>query len=223
MPGAGDAYDPTMPWVPDEKRALVATLQHADPTAETLCEGWDVQRLLAHLIVREQEPLTSMKDVRAQQPPGREPGLSRLVDQSATSDGYRALVARFVDGPPAWSPMSWAAEQINQLEYVVHHEDIRRAGPDPAEPRSLPPGQQAALWKQVGPVSRLSLRKAPTGVILARPDGVTQVIKKGEPAVTLTGEPAELALYVMGRRDSARVEVTGPEAAIVDFLAWVSD
>ena len=211
-----------MAWVPEEKRALVVTLQHADPTAATLCEGWDVQRLLAHLVVREQEPLTSIKDARAKQPPGQEPGLSRLVDEAATPEGYQALVTRFVTGPPAWSPMSWAAEQINQLEYVVHHEDIRRAVPESVEPRNLPSGQQDAHWKQLRLMARLSLRQAPTGVILARPNGSTQVIKQGEPAVILTGEPAELALYVTGRRDCARVEVTGPDSAVAGFIAWAT-
>jgi uncharacterized protein (TIGR03085 family) len=196
----------------------VATLEQADPYASTLCAGWDVRRLLAHLVVREQEPLTSLQDARTKAAPGEEPGLSRLVGSTATPDGYRELVSRFAAGPPAWSPMSWAGEQVNLMEYVIHHEDIRRAGPDPAEPRTLPTGHQDAIWKQLGLVSRASFRKAPAGVALATPAGAVQVAKKGRSGVTLVGEPAELAFYISGRRDAARVEVTGPDASVAGFL-----
>jgi uncharacterized protein (TIGR03085 family) len=208
-----------MSWVSDEKAALVATLRGADPQAPTLDEGWDVRRLLAHLVQREQGPVASVVDAVSRRPPGEEPGLSRLVDGASTPEGYAALVGRFEAGPPRWSPMSWAGEKLNLGEYVIHHEDIRRAGPVPAEPRTLPEGQQQAVWRQLT-LFALTLRSAPVGVRLATPTGTTRVAKKGD-GVTLTGEPVELALYLSGRRPPARVAVTGDPDAITSFTGWV--
>jgi uncharacterized protein (TIGR03085 family) len=209
-----------MGYVTGEKQSLVATLRAADPDGDTLCEGWTTRRLLAHLVQREQDQLHQVTDGIARKPPGQEPGLTRLVEAAATAEGYADLISRFEAGPPRWAPMSWAAEQLNLSEYVIHHEDVRRGDPTPAEPRELPDGQVAAVWKQLRPLSRLIYLRAPVGVILSTPEGFTHVAKKGG-GVTLTGDPVELALYGSGRRAAARVEVTGTAGAVALFTEWV--
>lgn len=208
-----------MSWVDDEKTALVATLRSTDPYASTLDEGWDVRRLLAHLVQREHELLSGVTDAVARKPPGQEPALTRLVAGASTPQGYATLIDRFAADPPRWSPYSWAAEKINLVEYVVHHEDIRRGGPDPAQPRSLPAGQQHAIWQQLG-LFALTFRSSPVGVRLATPTGSSRVAKKGD-GVTLIGEPVELALYISGRRPPAQVALTGSPDAITAFTAWI--
>src|SRR6478672_9568046 len=117
-----------------EKQALIATLRDADPDADTLCADWTTRRLLAHLVQREQDQLHQFSDAIARKPPGDEPGLNTLVEGASTPRGYQALVSRFEAGPARWTPMSWAGEQLNLFEYVIHHEDIRRGGPEPVEP-----------------------------------------------------------------------------------------
>ncbi len=209
-----------MTWVAAEQDALVQTLRAADPDAPTLCEGWDVRRLVAHLVQREQGPVAMIRDSVARKPPGEEPGLTRLADRARSPQGYYRLVDRFVVGAPAWSPMSWAADKINFVEYVIHHEDVRRGGAEPAEPRDLPAEEQDAVWSQLG-LFALSLRRSPVGVRLATPGGKTRVAKAGD-GVTLTGEPVELALWISGRRGPARVAVTGSPDAIEQFQAWAS-
>ena len=67
--------------------------------------------------------------------------------------------------------MSWAADKFNLVEYLIHHEDIRRAGEEPAEPRDLPEAEQDAVWQQLGLLAKLRLRKSPVGVRLATPKG----------------------------------------------------
>lgn len=208
-----------MGWVQTEQDALVRTLRSANPDASTLCEGWDVRRLVAHLVQREQDPVSGLKDAVARRPPGEEPGLGRLTERARSPYGFARLVDRFVAGAPAWSPMRWAAEKINFVEYVIHHEDVRRGGPDPVGPRDLPAGQQDAVWQQLGLFARLGLRTAPVGVRLARPTGQTRVAKDGD-GVTLTGDPVELALWVSGRRGPAHVAVTGSPDAVATFSAW---
>lgn len=208
-----------MSWVAQEQDALVQTLRASNPDASTLCEGWDVRRLLAHLVQREQDPVSGLKDAVARKPPGHEPGLTRLTERARSPYGFARLVDRFAAGAPAWSPMSWAAEKVNLVEYVIHHEDVRRGGPDPVGPRDLTGAQQDAVWQQLGVFARLGLRKAPVGVRLARPTGDTRVGKAGD-GVTLTGEPVELALWVSGRREPAHVTVTGSPDAVQAFSAW---
>ncbi|SEP96380.1 TIGR03085 family metal-binding protein [Microlunatus flavus] len=207
-------------WVTTEQEALVATLRSADPDAPTLDEGWDVRRLVAHLVQREHSAVAMVTDAAARRPPGEEPGLSRLTGRAQSPQGYAALVDRFAAGAPRWSPFSWAAEQTNHLEYLIHHEDVRRGGPDPAAPRELPAGQQDAVWRQLGMLA-LGLRRAPVGVQLARPEGAVRLARK-RPTVTLTGEPVELALWVSGRRTAAHVEVTGEPDAVATFRRWAA-
>lgn len=210
-----------MGWVEQEKQALVTTLRASDPSAPTLDEGWNVARLLAHLVQREQGPVAMIKDAAARKPPGQEPNLSALVEGTKAPGGFEALIDRFVSGPPAWSPMSFAAEKINLSEYTIHHEDIRRGGANRAEPRQLPKGQTDAVWSQLSLLGRAGIRQSPVGVDLATPDGRHKVIKKGE-AITITGEPVELALYTGGRRQVARVDITGPPELVSKFKAWAA-
>jgi hypothetical protein len=47
-------------------------------------------------------------------------------------------------------------------------------------------------------------------------------VKSGAPAVILTGEPVELALYTSGRRAAAHVQVSGPPDAVRQFQTWIA-
>lgn len=210
-----------MPWVETERQSLVATLRATDPETPTLCRGWDTRRLLAHLVQREHDARASLGDAVARREPGHEKYLGRLVDGARTPEGYEALVSRFESGPPRWSPMSWAGENLNLAEYVIHHEDIRR-GSGPVEPRPLPEDEAASLHSKATQMARLMYLRSPVGVSVARPGGPTTVVKKGADGVTLTGEPVELALYHSGRRDAAAVEVTGSTEALAAFGRWQS-
>lgn len=208
-----------MNWTKQEQDLLVETFRATDPDAPTLCEGWNVRRLLAHLTQREQSPMGRILDSAARKPPGQEPRLNKLTTQATTRPGYDALIEQFIQGPRRWSPMSWAGDRFNLVEYLIHHEDIRRAGTQPAKPRQLPEAEQDAVWQQLGLLAKLGLRKSPGGVRLATPQAKSRVVKAGV-GVTLTGDPLELALWLSGRRRPARVAVTGPPEAIDAFRAW---
>lgn len=211
-----------MGWAEKERTALVATLRESDPDAPTLCKAWNVRRLLAHLVQREQDLLGTVGDQLARDKPGQEHNLTKLSDQARSPQGYQALVERFGQGPPRWSPMSWAGESFNLVEYVIHHEDVRRAGTAPAAPRVLPDAEAQSIWGKLALLGRLTFRRCPVGVVLAQPGGATKIIKKGPTPITLTGEPVELALYVSGRRTAAQVEVTGPADAVNKFYGWIA-
>jgi uncharacterized protein (TIGR03085 family) len=160
-----------MGWAQTEKQALVETLRRTDPGAPTLCTGWDARRLLAHLVQREQEHLGALTDAVARPEPGQEKHLGRMAAGAGTREGYVALVERFLDGPSRWSPMTWASEQVNLLEYVIHHEDVRRGGVTSPGPRVLPQHQRQQIWKQVTLMARLRFRGAPGGWCWSFPEG----------------------------------------------------
>jgi uncharacterized protein (TIGR03085 family) len=128
-------------------------------------------------------------------------------------------------GPPRVSVMAIPGvdERANAVEFFVHHEDIRRGAPGWA-PREISRGESDMLWQRLR-MAKFMLRKAPVGVELARegagvgevsPDGPAYRLtaKNATPAVTVIGSPAELTMWVMGRRTAARVRFDGIEAAV---------
>jgi uncharacterized protein (TIGR03085 family) len=208
-----------MAWVQVERRSLVSTFASTDPDQPTLCEGWTVRHLLAHLVQREHEPLARLADQLSRPEPGNEQRLGELVDRARTAEGYEALLGRFAAGPPRLSPFAWADEAVNFLEYVIHHEDVRRGG-SALGPRTLPSAESTAIWSRLRPLATLGLRRAPVGVTLALPSGQTQKVHRGDDGVVLRGDPVELLLYASGRRAAADVEVSGAPERLRRFEAW---
>ncbi len=208
-----------MAWMEDERAALVETLRAADPDAPTLCEGWTVRDLVAHLVEREHMPLRRGLDVLERRAAGTERFQGRLADGARTPEGYRALVDRFAAGIPPWSAVGWAGDAAHLLEYVVHHEDVRRAGAEPAEPRILPTDLVRAVWERLGPLARMAHRSSPVGVVQVVPGGPRRVVHRGRDAVVVLGDPVELALHALGRDEVAEVEVLGRDEVVDRYLA----
>ncbi|MFC7406788.1 TIGR03085 family metal-binding protein [Georgenia alba] len=203
-------------WVDVERAAFVETLREADPAAPTLCTGWTVHRLLAHLVVRESRPDLAAGAARA--PAGAEPQLTGLISGPG-APSYQDLLERFASGPPAWTPFAWAPEATNLVEYVVHHEDVRRAAPSEAEPRVLATDMVRALWHRLGTLARLAYRRSPVGVVHAVPGGPRRVVRRRPDAVVVWGDPVELALHALGRTEAADVDVLGRPETVEAFFA----
>src|SRR5262245_36779264 len=99
--------------------------------------------------------------------------------------------------PPWWSLVGGVGnEAFNLTEYFIHAEDVRRAQPD-WDVRTLPDGEQAALWKRVGLTARL-LRRAPASVVLDAPGHGEYATGRGGPQVRIIGEPGELLMFTSG-------------------------
>jgi uncharacterized protein (TIGR03085 family) len=203
----------------EERAALAALLEETGPDGPTLCEGWQTRDLAAHLVLRERRP-----DAAAGVMGGPLAGYTaRVQRQYLGRYSYPELVGLFRSGPPALSlfAIPGADEAANAVEYFVHHEDVRRAGEEWTE-RPLDDGLSEMLWKRLKG-ARLLLRAAPTGVVLAREgNGKLDLIvaKNAAPSVTVTGSPAELTLWSMGRTRAAHVTLDGPEDAVAKLTAW---
>ena len=208
----------------EERLALCALLDKTGPDAPTLCEGWTTGDLAAHLVLRERRP-----DAAAGVMGGPLAGYTARVQQRIRArTPFPDLVRSIRSGPPLLSVMALPGmdERANAVEFFVHHEDVRR-GADGWEPRELSSGESDMLWHRLR-MARFMLRKAPVGVELARDDigagrwdevgadGAAYRItaKNATPAVTVVGSPAELTMWVMGRRTAARVRMDGIQAAV---------
>jgi uncharacterized protein (TIGR03085 family) len=206
----------------EERSALCALLDKTGPDAPTLCEGWTTGDLAAHLVLRERRP-----DAAAGVAGGPLAGYTARVQQRLRSRiPFPDLVRMIRSGPPALSVMALPGmdERVNAVEFFVHHEDVRRAAPG-WEPRELGSGESDMLWHRLR-MARFILRKAPVGVELARDDIDTGIdtgadgtsyritARNATPAVTVVGSPAELTMWVMGRRTAAWVRMDGIQAAV---------
>ncbi len=213
----------------DERHALAETLRRVAPDAPTLCGEWTAAHLAAHLVLRER----SVVELAGRIPiAALQRRAARLVDDLAATRDYQQLVD-LVDAGPSWTdvigpvPVAWiwvlppVRERANMLEYLVHHEDVRRAAPG-WEPRVLPADTLAAVWKQLHLLARVTMRAVPVGVTLQWPDHGrirSRLVRRGAPEVTVSGEPVELALFGFGRGDVARVEFDGADADIAAVRA----
>jgi uncharacterized protein (TIGR03085 family) len=192
-----------------ERAALADLFVTLGPDQPTLCEGWDAEDLLIHLLVRERSPLGAV---------GSQVSPLKSFTEKATADyakkPWTELIEEYRSGPPAWNPFGWGKldEITNGGEMFIHHEDARR-GQVGWQPRVYDTQTAAALDKMADAgISKMALRKSAVGVVAQLPTR-TVTLKAGDPVVTVTGEPGEVVLWVAGR-DAVQLEFTGDEAAI---------
>lgn len=196
----------------DERHALADTLAAAGPEAPTLCHPWRTAELAAHLVLRDSTPVELLAQTRWQP-------LQRLsqaaVRRYAGRTAYPDLVQRVRAGAPRFSPAALppVREVLNLLEFVVHHEDVRRAA-EQWSPRELSEQRQQAVWDRLGLFARGTLRAAPVGVRLEWPGHGSRVVKAAARQVSVRGEPVELALFAYGRQRVARVTYAGDADAV---------
>jgi uncharacterized protein (TIGR03085 family) len=190
-----------------ERSAMIALMEEVGPDAPTLCEGWTVEDLAAHLVARERR-IDSTPGLVI----GALSGWTEKVRLGVKRLGFARVVERLRSGPPLWwrGPIARA----NVAEHYIHHEDVRRAN-GRTEARDLPAELDAALWAGTGLGARMAARKA-SGVRLElrTPDGRSRTAGSGDATVTITGPPGELSLFLAGRRDAAHVELDGPDDAV---------
>jgi uncharacterized protein (TIGR03085 family) len=187
-----------------ERERFADELLIIGPDADTLCEGWTTRDLAAHVIVRDRRP-----DAAAGVVVSALSGYTEKVQNGVAAKDWDRIVEQ-VRQAPVWSPtrIDRVDRLINTTEFFVHLEDVRRAQPG-WEPRDLEPELVDDLASALGRVAKPFTRRSPVGITLVPDDGETIVAKRAEPMVTVSGPIPELVLFVFGRQDHARVELTG--------------
>ena len=195
-----------------ERLELCDVLDELGPSVPTLLEGWTAHDLVAHIVVRERDPLAGPCLVL----PGP---FQRFAEERratlAGSNDFESLVARIRCGPPmGFFRIGWVRALANLNEFFVHHEDVRRA--NGSGPRSLTSGMDAALWRNVRRGGHfLSRRLGPCGLeIVWAGTSERVVVRPGAPMARLSGSPGELLLYLFGRKAAAQVALSGPAQAV---------
>jgi uncharacterized protein (TIGR03085 family) len=208
----------------NERQALAETLRSVEPNSATLCGDWTAAQLAAHLVLRERSGVELL---------GRLPNkrlhrlAARHMDELVARETYEQIVAAVGRGPtwrdarlPVPTAVIWALppvrELTNLLEYLVHHEDVRRAQSEWA-PRDLAPDLQQAVWKRLPGSMLLTMRTLSVGVALCWPghgEHRTARARRSGVAVRVIGDPVELALFAFGRKGVARVAYEGSDEDI---------
>jgi uncharacterized protein (TIGR03085 family) len=195
-----------------ERLELCDLLDELGPSVPTLLEGWTAHDLVAHIVMRERDPLAGPCLVL----PGP---FQRFAEERratlAGSKDFESLVARIRCGPPmGFFRIGWVRTLANLNEFFVHHEDVRRA--NKRGPRSLTPGMDAAVWRNVRRGGHfLSRRLSACGLeVVWVGTSERAVVRPGELLATLSGSPGELLLYLFGRKAAAQVELSGPAQAV---------
>jgi uncharacterized protein (TIGR03085 family) len=190
-----------------ERAALVETMRAVGPDAPTLCGDWTTRDLAAHLVVRERR-LDATAGVAVPFLAGYTANVQRQV---TAANEWDALLEKVASGPPLYSPFKLLDPIANLGEMFIHHEDVRRAQTG-WEPRRLDDTLAKALNRGLPLMARLSLGKAPARVSLKTPDGKTVATVGHGQELIVTGEPAELLLFLSGR-DEVRLTFSDAQAA----------
>jgi uncharacterized protein (TIGR03085 family) len=201
----------SLPLVRRERHALCDTALVLGPEAPTLCAGWDARDLVAHLLVRERGwwgPAAGITIARLQ-------GVTERAMERKERMPFPEMVEQLRD--PALTPFRLPGVErlTNTLEYLVHHEDLRRAQ-STWEPRDLPVEDEDDIWKLLKGSARLATRKADTPIVIRRTDrpGQEATVRRGEPPVVVSGRPSEMVLFFFGRDQHSEVSFDGPEDAV---------
>jgi uncharacterized protein (TIGR03085 family) len=195
-----------------ERHRLADLFLELGPEAPTLCEGWTARDLAAHLVVIEHpEAWAGGGSWRRVAVANR---LHDRVMERERRKPWRQQVERVrrgpVGGPLAWAPVR---ERMYIREYLIHHEDLRRA--NGLGPRTDIPELQEVAWRKVTSVGKLGLKRAmrtapDCGLELERStNGARFVLRAAERMIHLAGEPLELLLFAFGRRSAAVVDISG--------------
>lgn len=198
----------------DERRRLADLLLAKGPDAPTLCEGWLTRDLVSHLWIRENRP-----DAAAGMFVSSVEGHLSATMTQVKERPYGELVHDWAEGPGKFSPVRLIDRWLNLAEHFVHHEDVRRGqwtidGTLP-QARTLSEEENATLAKAVVAISKMLLRHSEHPVQIRIPGRVTfdlhpKSADRGS-AVTVTGEPGEVLLWLFGR-DATHVTMS-PEGA----------
>lgn len=189
----------------EERLRLASLLRKVGPDAPTLCEGWKTRDLAIHLVMRDRD-LPALVGEHLKLFAKRH----ERVDELLRETPWIELVGKLAQGPTAWNPSSWGAgvdSLMNTAEFLIHHEDVRRAQPG-WRARELGTQVQKDMLALTRPLALpYALRKGIHLVLKPRGFDDIRAGRTNKTTVTVSGLPVELLLYLFGRENHAVVDV----------------
>lgn len=184
---------------------LCDVLDQVEPTAPTLCEGFDAHELAIHVWQISHDPLAWPGMVM--------PRFAHLSARRAARVRRRfrhpVLVEQLRTGPRQPTALKLDPTPLHALgEYWIHLHDVARPNGIalPAPSAEL----EDALWQRVRDSAEGERGRDPL-VRLRRTDGAQVTVGRGDgPIRVVTGEASELLLWVYGREHFAEVTELAP-------------
>lgn len=179
---------------------LLSSLSDAEWQAKTLCEGWKVEDLAAHLVVRERSLIGDIGLIV--------PSLHKLHDKrimKMVKKGHKHIIEK-LNKYPIYMPYI-----VNTAEFWVHNEDFLRG--ELNRNRSKPNiEQEKILWESLKSFAKInkSALKDIGSVILKNSLNKEEInikFRDSKHTKIVRGTPGELLLYFYGRRNSARIKI----------------
>lgn len=189
-------------FVQSERQFTVDLLKKLTPEqwrASTLCAGWTVEDLAAHLVVRE----GIIAPIGLVIPP-----LHRIHDnriEKMKAKGHAEIIKKLQKYP-------WYIPAVaNTGEFYVHNEDLLRGGLKMSRPEPNK-AAQAILWNSLNGLVKIKkgLVKDLGNVMIENSqtaDVLTIANAKNQEDTTIKGQASEVLLYFYGRRSAAKVKV----------------
>lgn len=184
--------------------AFLTTLTPAQWQAQSLCTGWTVKDVVAHVISYEELNAGALlrRVVKGQVTHANQVGVDELSHLS-TSELLNVLNRHLA--PTGFT--AWFGGMIGFVDGTIHHQDIRRALD---RPRVIPADRLSRILPLIPGNPRLGARRRIRGLRLCATD-VDWVHGAGQ-EVTGTGEAL---LMAMAGRPAALEELSGPGAELL--------
>ncbi|MCC7543661.1 maleylpyruvate isomerase family mycothiol-dependent enzyme [bacterium] len=196
-----------------ERMYLAQLLRELKPKqwkTSTLCEGWDIEDLVAHIIVRDGGPLLARIGIIF--PPLADRHNEAIGAQKSAA--HQILIDKIEHIP--WRGKNF---RYNLIEFFVHNEDILRG--QLKRTRDISDDLYAGLASFVPAMARLGLRKLDPSVRVTLVDSLTgdvYVARRGRGTdpheLTLTAEAPEFILLFMNRGRVADVRADGDKKTL---------
>ncbi|WP_178945788.1 maleylpyruvate isomerase family mycothiol-dependent enzyme [Kocuria sp. TGY1127_2] len=221
--------------ITDLRNQLVEVLQKTGPGKPTLCEGWNTEHMVAHLLLRETRPDIAAGAVLSPLAARTERKTEELAEKLTDGRLYMEAVEKFAQAKAPNRMHGTVDEGMNYVEYVVHREDVLRGSPAANEMNggeSRIDHEDEKIWKTLSSQGKMFSKSYPDGLTIvgtddqgspvfgretlrkpaeaSRVSGLVQKVVKAPSTgeqVTITGTPLEILLYLFGRREAAEVEV----------------